>query len=253
MTRIDQVGDAAITVLADQGARGLTHRAVDLAGDLPPGTTSNYARTRAALLMLTLHRIAELDAADGAAAQADEPSADVDAPVTVAGLTGLLATMLHRMLTDEAARHRVLARLELAFEATKRPELRTAYDELGGAFRAQVAELLALAGSAAPGRDAWTLIAWFEGTAFYALAGAGGAAGPSLSELYAQVSTLLASMCGLHGHGQMSWPAEVDPAVPLHVPGRSQVGEPLHQAPDRDPRLQPRQRRAQAVMRPGAE
>jgi DNA-binding transcriptional regulator YbjK len=248
VTRIDQVGDAAIAVLAEQGARGLTHRAVDLAGDLPPGTTSNYARTRAALLMLTLRRIAELDAA-----QANEPSADVDAPLTAAGLTGLLATMLHRTLTDEAPRRRVLARLELAFEATRRPELRTAYDELGGGFRAQVAELLALAGSATPARDAWTLIAWFEGTAFYALAGAGGSAVPSLSELHAQVSTLLASMCGLHGHWQMSWPAEVDPAVPLHVPGRSQVGEPLHQAPDRDPRLQPRQRRTQAVMRPGAE
>lgn len=242
MTRIDQVGDAAIAVLAEQGARGLTHRAVDTAGDLPPGTTSNYARTRAALLMLTLRRIAELDAADGTAGAAG-----------AAGLAGLLATMLHRMLTDAAARRRVLARLELAFEATRRPELRTAYDELGGGFRAQVAELLALAGSATPARDAWTLIAWFEGTAFYALAGAGGAAVPSLSELYAQVSTLLASMGGLHGHWQMSWPAEVDPAVPLHVPGRSQVGEPLHQAPDRDPRLQPRQRRAQAVMRPGAE
>jgi hypothetical protein len=46
------------------GLRRLTHRAVDQAAGLPPGTTSNYARTRAALLTLTLTRIAELDAAD---------------------------------------------------------------------------------------------------------------------------------------------------------------------------------------------
>ncbi|HEY1323258.1 MAG TPA: hypothetical protein VGF32_23575, partial [Streptosporangiaceae bacterium] len=65
--RTRQVGDAAIAVLADQGARGLTHRAVDRAAGLPPGTTSNYARTREALLTLALTRIAELDATEGAA------------------------------------------------------------------------------------------------------------------------------------------------------------------------------------------
>ena len=53
-------------MLAGQGARGLTHRAVDQAAGLPSGTTSNYARTRAALLTLALARIAELDAAEGA-------------------------------------------------------------------------------------------------------------------------------------------------------------------------------------------
>jgi hypothetical protein len=35
-----------------------------------------------------------------------------------------------------------------------------------------------------------------EGTGFYALAGAGGAAAPSLAELRAQVTALLASLCG---------------------------------------------------------
>lgn len=225
MNRIDQVGDAAIAVLADEGARGLTHRAVDAAGRLPPGTTSNYARTRAALLALTLRRIAELDAAEGAT-QAGEAAEAVSAsragaaggdtrarsarragrpggsdigrgapPLTVSALAGVLAGMLHRMITDAAIRQRLLARFELAFEATRRPELRAAYDELGGAFRGQVARLLALAGSAAPDRDAWTLISWLEGTAFYALAGAGGSAVPSLAELRAQVSLLLASMC----------------------------------------------------------
>ena len=62
--RTRQIGDAAIAVLAEHGARGLTHRAVDQAAGLPPGTTSNYARTRAALLTLTLTRIDELDTAE---------------------------------------------------------------------------------------------------------------------------------------------------------------------------------------------
>ena len=107
--RARQIGDAAIAVLADRGARGLTHRAVDQAAGLPPGTTSNYARTRAALLTLTLTRIAELDAADS--------------PPGLPGLSGsaladALARMLHRMITDQETRRRVLARFELAFEAT---------------------------------------------------------------------------------------------------------------------------------------
>ncbi|CAM5696803.1 Mycothiol-dependent maleylpyruvate isomerase metal-binding domain-containing protein OS=Streptomyces violarus OX=67380 GN=FHS41_000525 PE=4 SV=1 [Streptomyces violarus] len=44
------LADAAIGVLAEAGIRGLTHRAVDRAADLPAGTTSAYYRTRQALL-----------------------------------------------------------------------------------------------------------------------------------------------------------------------------------------------------------
>jgi DNA-binding transcriptional regulator YbjK len=186
--RTRQVGDAAIAVLADHGARGLTHRAVDQAAGLPPGTTSNYARTREALLTLALTRIAELDAAEGSAG------------VAGSGLADGVAQMLHQWITEPGQRQRFLARLELAFEATRRPELRAAYDDMGRAFRVQAVRLLAAAGSAYPERDAWTLIAWVEGTAFYALAGAGGTAIPSLAELRAQVSSLLASLRG-NDHG----------------------------------------------------
>jgi DNA-binding transcriptional regulator YbjK len=186
--RTRQVGDAAIAVLADRGARGLTHRAVDQAAGLPPGTTSNYARTREALLTLALTRIAELDADEGSAG------------VAGSGLADGVAQMLHQWITEPGQRQRFLARLELAFEATRRPELRAAYDDMGRAFRAQAVRMLAAAGSAHPERDAWTLIAWVEGTAFYALAGAGGTAVPALAELRAQVSSLLASMAG-NDHG----------------------------------------------------
>ena len=182
--RTRQVGDAAIAVLAGQGARGLTHRAVDRAAGLPAGTTSNYARTREALLTLALARIAELDLAEGSAG------------VAGSGLADGVARMVHRWITEPGQRQRFLARLELAFEATRRPELRAAYDEMGRAFRVQAVRLLAAAGSAHPERDAWTLIAWVEGTAFYALAGAGGTAVPSLAELRAQVTNLLAGLCG---------------------------------------------------------
>ena len=103
-----------------------------------------------------------------------------------------LAWMLHRMITDDGTRRRVRARFELALEATRRPELRAAYDEMGRRFRAEAARLLAASGSVEPERDAWTLIAWLEGTAFYALAGAGTAAAPSLDVLREQLTRLLA-------------------------------------------------------------
>lgn len=189
------MADAAIGVLADHGARGLTHRAVDQAAGLPLGTTSNHARTREALLTLTLTRIAELDAADGAAGLYGTGISESGMPGSE-WLTDGLARMLYRTITDDGARRRVRVRFELALEATRRPELRAAYDEMGRGFRTEAARLLAAAGSAHPERDAWTLIAWVEGTAFYALAGAGGAAVPSLAELRAQVTGLLASLCG---------------------------------------------------------
>ena len=189
------MADAAIAVLAEHGARGLTHRAVDQAAGLSPGTTSNYARTREALLTLTLTRIAELDAAEGAAGLYGTGISESGMPGSER-LTDGLARMLYRTITDDGARRRVRVRFELALEATRRPELRAAYDEMGRGFRTEAARLLAAAGSAHPERDAWTLIAWVEGTAFYALAGAGGAAVPSLAELRAQVTGLLASLCG---------------------------------------------------------
>ena len=219
--RIRQVGDAAIAVLAERGARGLTHRAVDQAAGLAPGTTSNYARTRAALLTLALTRIDELDTAEAisGAGGVDVTNGLRDVRgangVFGAGLGGqgldhaglggagladaladVLATLLDRWITDPGARRRVLARFELALEATRRPEMRAAYDAMGRSIRAQVTGLLAAAGYAHPERDAWTLIAWVEGTAFYALAGAGGAAVPARDELRAQVTRLLASLRG---------------------------------------------------------
>jgi hypothetical protein len=120
-----------------------------------------------------------------------------DAPVSLSPslLADGLAWMLHRMITDAATRQRVLARFELAFEAARRPELRTAYDEMGRDFRTEAARLLAAVGSAEPERDAWTLIAWMEGAAFYALAGAGAPVAPTVDAMRSQLTRLIASMC----------------------------------------------------------
>ncbi|NUP52351.1 MAG: TetR family transcriptional regulator, partial [Catenulispora sp.] len=61
-SRPDLIGDTAIALLAERGLRGLTHRAVDEAAGLPPGSTSNHARTRSALLETTFARLCRLEA-----------------------------------------------------------------------------------------------------------------------------------------------------------------------------------------------
>ncbi|MFC7482775.1 TetR/AcrR family transcriptional regulator [Luedemannella flava] len=56
VNRRDDLLDAAITVLGEGGMRALTHRAVDAAAGLPAGSTSNYFRTRDALLGAVIDR-----------------------------------------------------------------------------------------------------------------------------------------------------------------------------------------------------
>lgn len=54
------IADSAIEVVARDGIRALTHRAVDSEAGLPSGSTSYYCRTRAQLLTLTVDRLTSL-------------------------------------------------------------------------------------------------------------------------------------------------------------------------------------------------
>src|ERR1700761_7939658 len=72
--------DAAIQLLADDGAKGLSHLKVDRKAGVPDGTTSFYFRTRSALLRAVAGRLAELDraslqsVADSSEGRGDAPS-----------------------------------------------------------------------------------------------------------------------------------------------------------------------------------
>jgi AcrR family transcriptional regulator len=57
--RRSALADAGIRVLALEGARGLTHRAVDSAAGTPRGTASNYFPTRDDLIAALVNRIGE--------------------------------------------------------------------------------------------------------------------------------------------------------------------------------------------------
>ncbi|WP_024874070.1 TetR/AcrR family transcriptional regulator [Saccharomonospora piscinae] len=162
--RVARLGDAAIEVVARDGLRGLTHRAVDSEAGLPAGSTSYYARTRGALVELTFGRIVELDV-EHTELDVDHSAPDVD-EIALA-----LADLLHHSIT--AGRSRTLARYELALEADRRPGLRAVYDRGGARLRDRAAEVVVSLGSDAPRRHAAMLVAWFDGMLFDAVAGAG--------------------------------------------------------------------------------
>ncbi len=205
--RAEVIADTAITILAERGMRGLTHRAIDEAAGLPPGSTSNHARTRAALLELALARLTEREEATFAdllkadLLKADLLKADLLKPVpggaagegvpdgatVVYGLADLMARAMHLAITVD--RRTTIARYELALEATRRPELRKIYDELGRRFREPAVAMLAVAGSSDPVRHGHQMVAFGEGIMFDAVVGAGGA--PSLEDLKAVFRELL--------------------------------------------------------------
>ncbi|MFE0460869.1 TetR/AcrR family transcriptional regulator [Kitasatospora sp. NPDC058965] len=141
--------DAAIEVLAREGARGLTFRAVDAQARVPGGTASNYFASREDLLHQTAGRIHHRLTPDPAAL------ADLlGAPRDRALVTALMHDVLRRIDQDRAG---YLAMLELRLEATRRPELRAALtDTLRADLDANIAFHL---GERLPGdRDAVVLL-----------------------------------------------------------------------------------------------
>jgi len=204
--RADLVADTALALLAERGMRGLTHRAVDEAAGLPQGSTSNLARTRAALLAVTVRRLAEREAQvltpaetppaartprTGGPADGDG-AGGVGVGDRVEEAAGALALALHRALTG--GRELLVARYELALEATRRPELRAFYDTAGRGFREPLEALLASLGSAEPARHAQSLAAWCEGLMFLCAAGVDHAATPDRAALRRGLAELLHGM-----------------------------------------------------------
>jgi AcrR family transcriptional regulator len=122
------LADAAITLLADQGAHGLTHRSVERFAGLPAGTASNYFRNREALLVAAAERILELHLADmnaatagGAAPSAPEAPGAPTAAWTLDDLADLFADSLWTAATT--LRERYLAGIELQLAARSHPAL----------------------------------------------------------------------------------------------------------------------------------
>ena len=111
--------DAGVEVLAREGARGLTFRAVDAEAGVPVGTASNYFTGRDDLLRQIDARLHVRLAPD---------------PEVIAGLLtrpkdrSLVTAFMHDLMA-RATRDRTgyLALLEMRLEAGRRPELRSSF------------------------------------------------------------------------------------------------------------------------------
>ncbi|HWV49311.1 MAG TPA: TetR family transcriptional regulator [Microbacterium sp.] len=113
--RRNALADAGIAVLASEGSRGLTHRAIDERAGVPIGTASNYFRTREALIAGLFERIGARLAPtpeDLERRAAQEPSRELFAEY--------LRDIVRRLSTE---REVTLALFELRLESARRPDL----------------------------------------------------------------------------------------------------------------------------------
>ena len=131
----DALGLAAIAVLAEQGSRGFTHRAVDRRAGLPEGTASRYARSRAALLELASDTLYEQDVA--VTIKSTEPPSDATNPAE--RVAELLVGVTQALLR---APERYRARVELQLEAARAPTLRRQLRRSRAAFVTALTEVL---------------------------------------------------------------------------------------------------------------
>jgi DNA-binding transcriptional regulator YbjK len=122
--------DAAIELLAQDGARGLTHLRVDRRAGVADGSTSFYFHTRADLLRAVTKRGVSQDVADFGAAMAAAKAADEDQKET---LLSRLAEQAMRTAV-EPERSRARARFELMMMSQRDPELAAVFQSLMDRF-----------------------------------------------------------------------------------------------------------------------
>ena len=118
--------DAAIQLLAEDGAKGLSHLKVDARAGVPDGTTSFYFRTRSALLHAVAERMVELDLAT--------LQAVADSPGLEDGSSGSTLAKLVIQSGEEPQLSRTKARYELTMQATRDPAIAATLQRATDAF-----------------------------------------------------------------------------------------------------------------------
>ncbi|MGJ6980702.1 TetR/AcrR family transcriptional regulator [Aestuariimicrobium soli] len=150
--------DAAIDLLGTRGLKALTHRGVDRRADLPPGSTSNYFRTRDALLVGASERIVEREVQGFGAVEVTSAEALIDLIVRLIDLT----TRTNRTMTA--------ARLVLFLESSHHEGLRTTLwrgrEQMAAMLEPQVAGL----GARDPRTTTVALMACAEGVILHRIA-----------------------------------------------------------------------------------
>ena len=151
---------AAVELLGTEGVRALSHARVDARAGLPPGSTSNWFRTRKALLRGLVDAIAEGERSDV------DPSGlpdvdDVDALVT------LLSAMVELQTGPLAVRTR--ARYALWLEVAGDPELAEPLHAQRREFERWTEHVVTALGVADPGPAGRALMAASDGLILHRL------------------------------------------------------------------------------------
>lgn len=99
----------AVDIIAEKGMKGLSHLTVDARAGVPRGSTSNYFRTREALVGAVLDHI---EASYTQALDMEEPADTAD----LSQIGDALVSLVHRLLSDEY-RSATRARQIIAYDA----------------------------------------------------------------------------------------------------------------------------------------
>jgi DNA-binding transcriptional regulator YbjK len=158
-TTRQRVLDAAIELLGTAGLRALTHNRVDDASGLPRGTTSNYFRTRAALLTGAVDRIVERELGEVG------PLLDISTGDDYIGL-------LVRLFDATTVKNHTLttARLVLFLESSHDTSLRDALDRGRSAMEGFTTSTLARLGAPNPAAAAQAVMGCLEGLILHRIA-----------------------------------------------------------------------------------
>ena len=154
--------DAALHVIADDGLRGLTHRAVDRRAGLPEGSCSAYLRTRQALQAALTEYVA------------DTLLADVDRLADRLRATGGheaegVQAALDLFLQWLEQRELLVARLELTMAATRDPDLSAILADHRARLVEIVGSIMAAVGKEHSAARAEALVASYDGILLAAL------------------------------------------------------------------------------------
>jgi len=149
-----------MAVVAENGIRALTHARVDERAGLPKGSTSNWFRTRTALIAGLVAFVAEGERADAASLSPPRMQTPED-------LIDLFCRFVEIETGPEASRTR--ARLALSLEAAHDAELLAPLIRQRAIFRDWTAGLLRDVGARHPDEAARTLLASGNGLVFHRL------------------------------------------------------------------------------------
>lgn len=155
----DRALDAAIELLGTQGLKALTHRRIDRHAELPPGSTSNYFRTRDALLAGVADAIVDRELMSAGAAFA---------PSSAEEFLDSLVALIDVVTRDQ--RTVTTARLILFMEASHHPALREGLWRGRARFAAALEPVLRGLGARDPATAARAVMACSEGLILHRVA-----------------------------------------------------------------------------------